>query len=378
MTGAWLVDGIRTPIGRFRGALADVDAVTLGVVAATELCRRHGADAISRSVLGNVLQVGNGQNPARQVAVRAGFAPTTVGLTLNDVCLSSMTSVGLAAATVGDGDDCWLVGGLDSMSGADRRLVHDDGPTVVVADGLTCALEGEVHGRVADRDDARLGIARADADAFAAASFARARAATDDGFLAGEIVPVDLPNGALDRDEGLRDTSPEALAALAPAFSEDGTVTAGNASQMSDGAAVGLVGGDAWVGRREVAPLARIVGSSHVAGPDGSLHEMPALAVERLLADTGTTVADVGLWELNEAFAGVVVASSRRLGLDLDDVDVHGGAIALGHPLAASGFRLVLTLARSMRARGIRRGVAAMCGGGGQGAAVLLELPDDA
>ncbi|MEO2107830.1 MAG: thiolase family protein [Actinomycetota bacterium] len=370
---AWLVDGVRTPIGRFRGRLSDRSAVDLGITAATVLRERHGADAVNRSVMGNVLQASGGQNPARQVVVGAGFDPRTYGLTLNDVCLSSMTAVGLAADAVGPRDEAWLVGGMDSMSRADRPIDGPDTPTVVVHDGLTCALESTVHGTVADRDDARLGITRSDADAFAFRSFTRAAEATASGFLAGEQVPVITDDGLFDQDEGLRDTSLERLAGLSPAFTPDGTVTPGNASQMSDGAAVGIVAGDAWVQRRGVTPLARVVGTAAVAGVGGSLHEMPALAVERLLAEQGVAVGNVDVWEVNEAFAGVVLASCRRLGVSPEAVNVHGGAIAVGHPLAASGFRLVLTLARSLHALGARRGVATMCGGGGQGAAVLLE-----
>ena len=261
------------------------------------------------------------------------------------------------------------------MSQADVAL-GDRRPTIVFADGLTCALESRSHGAVADDDDARLGVTRADDDAMALASFRRADAAQRRGFFDGEIVPVVTASGELAHDEGLRATSAEALAGLSPAFSTDGTVTAGNASQMSDGAALGIIAGAAWVDERGVAPLARIGGSAHIAGVDGSLHERPAEAVERLLAEHDLTVQDIDVWEINEAFAGVVVASQRRLGIDPELVNVNGGAIALGHPLAASGFRLVLTLARILRERGARRGVAAMCGGGGQGAAILIENAD--
>lgn len=354
--------------------MSAMSAVDLGVGVAKRLSEEYGSDAISGSVLGNVLQAGNGQNPARQVAVRGGFDPTARGLTLNDVCLSSMTSVAYAAAQVAN-DECWLVGGLDSMSRADRTLTDSD-TTLVVSDGLTCALESAAHGVIADVDDRRHGVSRRDADEYALGSFRRAKAATRSGFLAAEIVPISTPSGEISADEGLRDTSLDELSRLAPAFTDGGTVTAGNASQMSDGASLGLLAGEQWVRRRETTPLAKVVSSAHVAGEGGSLHEMPAIATERLLAGVRVTTADVGLWEINEAFAGVVLTSQRRLGVELDVVNVNGGAIALGHPLAASGFRLVLTLARAMRDREVELGVAAMCGGGGQGAAVLLELID--
>jgi acetyl-CoA C-acetyltransferase len=373
---SFLVDGVRTPIGRFRRSLAALGPVDLAAGPATVLRERYGPDAVDRCVIGNVLQAGNGENVARQVVAAGGFGMTTYALTLNDVCLSSMTSVAMAAEHVATRPErAWLVGGADSMSRGDVT-VGDRQPTVVFADGLTCALEARPHGLVADADDRRLGITRADDDALALASFERAAAAEERGFLAGEIVGVSATGGTLDRDEGLRETSSAALTALAPAFSDDGTVTAGNASQMSDGASLGIIAGSDWVARRKVAPLARVEGWAHVAGEDGSLHERPAQAVEELLGESGLSPADIGVWEINEAFAGVVLASQRRLRIDLDDVNINGGAIAIGHPLAASGFRIVLTLARAMRERGVRRGVAAMCGGGGQGAAVLLENVD--
>jgi len=373
---SYLVDGVRTPIGRFRRSLAALGPVDLATGPAATLRNRYGPDAVDRCVIGNVLQAGNGENVARQIAVAGGFARTTYALTLNDVCLSSMTSVALAAEHLETrAEQAWLVGGADSMSRADV-ILGDRQPALVFADGLTCALESRFHGEVADIDDERLRITRAEADAVALASFHRADVAQRRGFFDGEIVPVATPAGELAHDEGLRSTSAEALAGLQPAFSTTGTVTAGNASQMSDGAALGIVAGAAWMDERGVAPLARIGGSAHIAGMDGSLHERPAEAVERLLTEHGLAVGDIGVWEINEAFAGVVVASQRRLGIDPELVNVNGGAIALGHPLAASGFRLVLTLARILRERGARRGVAAMCGGGGQGAAILIENAD--
>jgi len=374
---SYLVDGIRTPIGRFRRSLAALGPVELATGPATTLRERLGVDAVDRCVMGNVLPAGHGQNVARQVVVAGGFAATTYSLSLNDVCLSSMTSVALADEHLASRPgEAWLVGGADSMSLADVSL-GDRQPTLVFSDGLTCALESRIHGFVADEDDRRLGVSRSDDDALALESFERAEAARRRGFFDDEIMPVETPDGTVTTDEGLRTTSAAALAGLAPVFSDDGTVTAGNASQMSDGASVGVVAGADWVAHRRVTPLARIGGSAHIAGADGSLHERPAEAVERLLGEHDLSVADIDLWEINEAFAGVVIASQRRLGVDLADVNVNGGAIAIGHPLAASGFRLVLTLARAMRERGARRGVATMCGGGGQGAAILLETVDD-
>jgi acetyl-CoA C-acetyltransferase len=378
-----LVGGARTPVGRFRGALSEVPAVELGahaVRAALDRCPGLEPDYVA---MGNVLQAANGQNPSRRAAILGGVARDVPGITLNDVCLASMSSVAIAAGMIRAQEaSCVLVGGFDSMTGAphavhmrngaaagDRRLID-----VMQHDGLWCGIAASGMGELSDQENERLGIDRAAQDAFALASHGRAAAATESGRLAEEIVPIQAAGAELGQDEGIRaDTSAERLAALPPAFTEGGTITAGNASQLSDAAAAGLVTGLQTARDAGFEPLAEIVGRAVVAGPDSTLHLRPAEAVEKLFAAQGLSAADIDLWEINEAFAGVALASIDALGIDAERVNVNGGAIAVGHPLAASGFRLVLTLAIELRRRGATYGIATLCGGGGQGEAVLLR-----
>jgi acetyl-CoA C-acetyltransferase len=382
-----LAGGARTPVGRFRGALSDVPAVELGahaVRAALERCPGLSPDYVA---LGNVLQAANGQNPGRRAAILGGVAREVPGITLNDVCLASMSSVGLAAGMIRAGEaSCVLVGGFDSMTGAphavhvrtgdaagDRNLID-----VMQHDGLWCGIAGSGMGELSDLENERLGIDRARQDAFALESHRRAAAATESGRLADEIAPLPAVGGELRHDEGIRrDTSAERLAALRPAFTEDGTITAGNASQLSDAGAAGVVTSLERARAAGLEPLAQIIGRAVVAGPDSTLHLRPVEAAERLLARHELTAAAIDLWEINEAFAGVAVASIDALGIDPERVNVNGGAIAIGHPLAASGFRLVLTLALELRRRGAGLGIAALCGGGGQGEAILLRTLAD-
>jgi acetyl-CoA C-acetyltransferase len=379
---AVLVSAARTPVGRFGGALAGVPAVDLGGLAvAGALARLDPAVPVEHVFLGNVVQAGSGQNPARVAGVRGGLPTTVPATTVNDVCLASMTSTGLAATLIGAGEiDCAVVGGIESMSralhGVQVRQARSTGDgalvDLLVRDGLWCALTDAGMGPISDRANRELGIGRADQDGYALASHRRAAAAADSGRLAREIVPVP---GLLDADEGVRpDTTLERLSRLRPAFAADGTITAGNASQLSDAAAAGVLMSRQLAERYGHRPLVEIVDRATVAGPDASLHLKPAAAGRLLLKRHGLTPADVGLWEINEAFAGVALASARDLGLDLDRVNVNGGAVALGHPLGASGFRLVQTLAVEMTLRGTELGVAAICGGGGQGQAILLRL----
>jgi acetyl-CoA C-acetyltransferase len=331
--------------------------------------------------LGNVVQAGSGQNPARVAGIRGGVPTTVPATTVNDVCLASMTSTGLAATLIAAGEiDCAVVGGFESMSRAlhgvqvRRARPTGDGALVdlLVKDGLWCALTDAGMGPISDRANRELGVSRADQDAYAVTSHRRAAAATASGRLGREIVPVP---GVLDADEGVRpDTTLERLSRLRPAFAADGTITAGNASQLSDAAAAGVLMSRQLAERSGCPPIVEIVDRATVAGPDASLHLKPAAASRVLLKRHGLTAADVGLWEINEAFAGVVLASARDLDLDPDRVNVNGGAVALGHPLGASGFRLLQTLAVEMTLRGIELGIGAICGGGGQGQAVLLRL----
>jgi acetyl-CoA C-acetyltransferase len=378
-----LVNGARTPVGRFRGALSNVPAVELGahaVRAALARCPGLPPDYIA---MGNVLQAANGQNPGRRAAILGGVARQVPGITLNDVCLASMSAVALAAAMVRAHEAaCVLAGGFDSMTGAphavhmrtgdaagDRSLID-----VMHHDGLWCAVAASGMGELSDQENDRLGIDRARQDAFALESHRRAAAATENGRLAEEIAPLQTTYGELRHDEGIRaDTSLELLAGLRPAFTPAGTITAGNASQLSDAAAAGLIASLHTAREAGLQPLAEIIGRAVVAGPDSTLHLRPAEAAERLLAQHQLTAADIDLWEINEAFAGVTLASIDALHIDPERVNVNGGAIAVGHPLAASGFRLLLTLAIELKHRGATFGIAAMCGGGGQGEAILLR-----
>ena len=362
-----LLAGARTPVGRLGGRWADLPATELGGHAVRAALARLDGPPVDMVVLGNVVQAGNGQNPARVAATLGGVPRTVPGITLNDVCLASMTSVALAGHLLRAGEATRVVvGGFESMSRAPRT--PED---LLVRDGLWCSLGDVGMGELSDTENRRLGISREEQDAVALSSQVRAREATDSGRLAEEILDGKGGEG----DEGIRrDTSAVRLALLAPAFGEDGTITAGNASQMSDAAAVGVVSTRGRARADGYEPLARVVGSAVVAGTTSSLHEPPADAARAVLDRFGLSVHDIDLWEINEAFAGVVVASSRALGIDLDRVNVNGGAIALGHPLGASGFRLVLTLAHELRRRGGGLGVASICGGGGQGRAMLLEV----
>ncbi|MGW0816959.1 thiolase family protein [Streptomyces viridiviolaceus] len=376
-----LVAAARTPVGKFGGALGGVDAVDLGSTAITGALARAGGVEPDYVFLGNVVQAGNGQNPARLAACRAGVPVTVPAITLNDVCLASMSAVSWAASQIKAGAIASaVVGGFDSMTRAphgtrlrgagkvgDATMVD-----LLVHDGLWCGLSEAGMGELSDAENAKLGISRAPQDEYAARSHRRADAAANAGLLAKEIVTV--TGTSLSADEGIRPgSSAEALAALRPAFSVSGTITAANASQMSDAGAAGVL-----TSRREarslgLGELTHVVDWAVIAGPDPTLHLRPADAARVLLERNRLTVGDIDLWEINEAFAGVVLASSQKLGIDLDRVNVWGGAIALGHPLGASGFRLVQTLAAQLHHTDAELGVAAICGGGGQGQALLLR-----
>ena len=379
---AVLVSAARTPVGKFGGALAGLSALDLGGLAvAGALAGLDPAVPADHVFLGNVVQAGSWQNPARVAGVRGGVPTTVPATTVNDVCLASMTGTGLAATLIAAGEiDCAVVGGFESMSRALHGVqVRQARPTgdgalvdLLVKDGLWCALTDAGMGPISDRANREFGIGRADQDGYALTSHRRAAAAAASGRLGREIVPVP---GVLDADEGPRpDTTLERLSRLRPAFAADGTITAGNASQLSDAAAAGVLMSRQLAERSGCPPIVEVVDRATVAGPDASLHLKPAAASRVLLKRHGLTPADIGFWEINEAFAGVVLASARELGLDPERVNVNGGAVALGHPLGASGFRLLQTLAVEMSLRGTELGVAAICGGGGQGQAVLLRL----
>jgi acetyl-CoA C-acetyltransferase len=369
-----LAGAARTPIGRFGGALAGVDAVELGAHAVRAALARCPALEPDYVAVGNVLQAANGQNPGRRAALAGGVRRDVPGITLNDVCLASMSAVALGVSMLREGEaDVVLVGGFDSMTRAPHatrmrpavKAGNQPLIDVMVHDGLYCSIADAGMGAMSDAENLRLGVSRDAQDRFAASSHQRAAAA--EARLAEEIVPL----AGLEHDEGIRpQTTYETLAKLPPAFGDDGTITAGNASQVSDGAAAALITTE----ERAVDPLAEIVGRAVVAGPDSTLHLRPAEASHKLLERHGLKPADIALWEINEAFAGVTVAAAEALEIDLERVNVNGGAVALGHPLAGSGLRLVLTLAYELRRRGGGLGVATLCGGGGQGEAVLLRV----
>ena len=378
---AVLVASARTPVGRLGGSLADVEAVDLGATVIKAAVERGGAITPEYVLMGNVVQAGNGQNPARLAATRAGIATTVPAVTLNDVCLASMSAVGWAAAQIRTGEiTSAVVGGFESMSraphGARVRLAGKVGDAhlvdLLVHDGLWCGIAQVGMGELSDAENARLGITRAEQDDLAVLSHRRAAAATRSGRLGEEIVPVD--GVRLPADEGIRPgTDTAALARLPPAFTESGTITAANASQMSDAAAAGVMTSLGRARAEGLSELTEVVDRVVIAGPDPSLHLKPAVAARVLLERNKLSVNDIDFWEINEAFAGVVLASVRELGISLDTVNPNGGAIALGHPLGASGFRLVQTLATQLHRAEGEFGVAAICGGGGQGQAVLLR-----
>jgi acetyl-CoA C-acetyltransferase len=388
--GIVIISAARTPQGRSRGALARVSAVELGIIAARRALEASGipADAITAAIFGQVLPAGCGQNPSRQVALGAGLSPAVATSSVNSVCLSGARAIVDAARLVRLGDsDAVLAGGMESMTNAPHllpgaRLGWAYGTVSaldhVAHDGLTDAQDGISMGESTERHVGRLGISRDEQDAVAAESHQRAAAAHRDGIFAGQLAPVEISERRgveiVDSDEGVRaDSSVESLGRLRPAFSPNGTITAGNASPLSDGAAAVIVAREQWAREQGATILARIVGWGEVAGPDNSLHDQPAHAIEVALARTGWSVSDLDHIEINEAFAAVSIQSTRRLGVDPAIVNPQGGAIALGHPIGASGARLTVHAAHQIAAGRAQRAAVSLCGGGGQGQAILLE-----
>ena len=392
-----LVAGARTPIGKLLGSLSALSAADLGGIAVQAALERAGiaGDQVDAVFLGNVVQAGAGPNPARLAAARGGIPMTVPATTVNKLCLSGLATIAQAALQVQAGYSRVVVaGGMESMSNAPylmrdtrRGLRYGSGAPVEDAldsDALVCGFDGVSMGAATDRYQARLGgISRGDQDEFAAESHARAVAAVKEGRLAEEIVPVSGAgaNGGvnLEQDEGIRPgTTAERLARLRPAFSPEGTITAGSASQLSDGACAVVVMDKDEAERQGLPWLAEIGRYGTVAGPDPSLLYQPAGAIrDALRRDGALRVDDLDLIEINEAFAAVALASTRELGASKDRVNVNGGAIALGHPVGMSGARVVLTLALELRRRGGGVGAAALCGGGGQGDALILRVPGE-
>ena len=391
MTSSYLVTGVRTPIGRFQGGLAGLRAVDLGAVTIRAALERAGLapDAVEYTIFGHVLQAGQGQITARQAAVAAGIPIDVPAITINKVCPSGMAAIAMADQMIRAGEvEVAVAGGMESMSNAPfvlprarggERLGHTPMLDVMIHDGLWCAFDDQHMGVGTDEMNREYGVDRPAQDAWAARSHVRAAAAWDEGRFDREVVPVSVPQRkgepvVLTRDEGIRaDTTETALASLAPAFTAEGTVTAGNASQISDGACAVVVAGEDAVSRLGLVPLARIEAYGMSADRFPSLHTVPALAMDRALKKVGAGAADLGVIEVNEAFAGVAVHTARMLDVDEALVNPNGGAVALGHPIGASGARIVLTAALEMQRRDVELGGAAICGGGGQGDALILR-----
>jgi acetyl-CoA C-acetyltransferase len=393
MRNAVIAAGARTAVGRLLGSLTDFTAADLGGIAIKAALERAGVpgDRVDYVIMGQVLQAGAGQIPSRQAAVAAGIPMSVPSLTINKVCLSGLDAIALAAQLIRAGEfDVVVAGGMESMTRAPHllpgarqgfRFGSAELVDAMALDGLTDAFDHLSMGESTERHNARLNISRQEQDEFAARSHQRAAEAIKNGLLAEEIVPVSVPQRrgdpvVFDTDEGVRaDSTTETLGRLRPAFGAGGTITAGSSSQISDGAcAVVVMSGEA-AAEAGAPVLAEIGAHGVVAGPDNSLHSQPANAIMRALGKAGLTVADLDLIEINEAFAAVAIQSMRDLGVGPDKVNVNGGAIAIGHPIGMSGARIALHLAYELRRRGGGLGAAGLCGGGGQGDALLLRVP---
>ncbi|MED7926931.1 acetyl-CoA C-acetyltransferase [Nonomuraea sp. LP-02] len=393
MSRSVIVAGARTPIGKLLGTLSGLSAVELGGIAIKAALERSGVapEAVEYVIMGQVLQAGAGQIPSRQAAVKAGIPMTVPSITINKVCLSGLDAIALADQLIRAGEfDIVVAGGMESMTNAPhllpglRKGVKYGGSEVVDSmahDGLFCAFDQCAMGESTERHNSRLGIGREEQDAVSARSHQLAAAAIKNGVFDDEIVPVPIPQRRgepvlVKEDEGVRgDTTAETLAKLRPAFAADGTITAGSASQISDGACAVVVMSKAKAEELGLEWLAEIGRHGNVAGPDASLQSQPANAIKQAMAKQGVSADDLDLVEINEAFASVVVQSAKELGVPLDKVNVNGGGIALGHPIGASGARIVLTLAHELKRRGGGLGAAGLCGGGGQGDALLISVP---
>ena len=391
MREAVIASAARLPTGKFLGALGSLPATDLGARVVREAVARAGIDPaeVDECILGNVVSAGLGQAPARQAALRGGLADHVAALTINKVCGSGLKAVMLAAQGVATGDvDVAVAGGMESMSNCPYlipkareglRMGDARARDAMIHDGLWCALEDWSMGLAGEAVAERYGVSREDQDAFAAASHHKAAAAIRECRFRDEILPVEIPRRKgdplrLEYDESVRpDTSVEALSRLKPAFRPDGCVTAGNAPGVNDGAAAVVVMAAARAAARGLTPMARIVGQAVSGLPPRWLLMTPVQAVTKLLRKVGWKLADVDLIELNEAFSAQAVAVIRELGADPARVNVNGGAVALGHPIGASGARILTTLLYALRRRKLRRGIATLCLGGGNGVALAVE-----
>lgn len=384
-----ILAGARTPQGKMNGALSSLTAPELGAHALRGAIERSGLDAskIDTVIMGNVLTAGLGQGPARQASIAAGIGWNVPATTINKLCLSGLTAIIDGARLIRTGEaEVVAVGGQESMSNAPHLLPGSrkgwayGGVTAIDSmayDGLTDAFDHDSMGASTERHNTPLAITREEQDDVAAASHQRAAAAHD--LIAEEIAPVTVKgrkgDTVVDSDEGVRaDSTPETLAGLRPAFAEGGTITAGNSSPISDGAAAVILVSREYAEANNLEYLAVLGEPGQVAGPDNSLHAQPANAIASALDRAGWEASDLDFIEINEAFAAVSLHSARALGVSLDIVNIHGGAIAIGHPIGASGARLALTAAYELKRRGSGRAAVALCGGGGQGEALLLSL----
>jgi acetyl-CoA C-acetyltransferase len=393
VSGSVIVAGARTPMGRLLGSLKGFSGADLGGVAIKAALERAGVapEQVEYVIMGQVLTAGAGQIPARQAAAAAGIPMDVPALTINKVCLSGIDAIALADQLIRAGEfDVVVAGGQESMTQAPHLLgksregfkfgdvsMQDH----MAHDGLFCAFDQVAMGASTEKYNERYGLTRAEQDEFSARSHQRAGVAAKNGVFAEEIAPVTIPQRKGDSiefstDEGVRaDTTAEGLGKLRPAFSSDGTITAGSASQISDGAAAVVVMSKAKAEELGLEWLAEIGAHGVVAGPDASLHEQPANAIAKACAKEGIAPVDLDLVEINEAFAAVGIVSTRKLGIDEEKVNVNGGAIALGHPIGMSGARIALHLALELKRRGGGVGAAALCGGGGQGDALIVRVP---
>ncbi|MFF0078691.1 acetyl-CoA C-acyltransferase [Streptomyces canus] len=396
MPGSVIVAGARTPIGKLLGALSPLSAVDLGAHAIRAALAAVPLDpqAVQAVVMGHVVQAGAGPNPARQAAVLAGIPFSVPASTVNKLCPSGLHAIALADLMIASGrHEVVVAGGMESMSGAPHLLRgsragwkygSNEVEDALDRDALVCAFDGVSMGAATERYQQPFALTRQEQDEYSALSHQRAAHAQQSGALSEDIAPVTVAGHrgetVVETDEGVRPGSTaETLGRLRPAFSGTGTITAGNSSQLSDGAAAVVVMSAERARREGLTPLAEIGAYGTVAGPDPSLLVQPAGAVRDALDRDGRLkTADLDLFEINEAFAGVALASVRELDVPLDKVNVNGGAIALGHPVGMTGARLVLTLATELRRRGGGSGAAALCGGGGQGDALLLHVPTQA
>ena len=391
MPGSYIVAGARTPIGKMSGALASLTAADLGGAAIKAALERAGVapDEVDHVIMGQVLMAGQGQVPSRQAAVKAGIPMSVPSVNVNKVCLSGLNSIYLADQMIAAGEaDIVVAGGMESMTNAPYlaegarggfRYGNTELRDAIIADGLWCSFDACLMGLGTERYAAGT-ISREAQDELAATSHERAANAIKDGRFVDEVIAVEIPQRkgdplVVETDEGVRPgTTTDSLGGLRPAFDKDGTVTAGNASQLSDGGSAVIVMSKRAAEQRGVQPLGEFVSYGMVAGPDSaSLLQQPSNAIRKALDRGGLALADVDLFEINEAFAAVGLASMADLGISSDVVNVNGGAIALGHPIGMSGNRLALTLLHELRRRGGGTGAAALCGGGGQGDALVLR-----